>query len=323
MRQSTVLLSMSLLVSVAACAWLWNELEAEREHSAQLESRMERQISDVAPTSNPARTPDPAIAVAAPAASAIPASVSKELPAPAAGNEEGWQAYQRRLMSDPRYLDARRMQERVKFATRRANLIRLLGFTPEQADGAIDLDIDREFFWQRERTASIDSDAARAETRARSEAFERQQQDKLRALLGEENRARLQGYMESRESRMQVENLRSALGEAHALRDDQVEPLIAALHVERAQMQSELREFRDTLNWEGVNQESWRRFGERKIELAKSMNSRMVTSASSTLTRSQLEALDEQLQQEVARLEAELRLQQVQSKLKLPRTAEN
>jgi hypothetical protein len=326
MRKSVVLLSIALLFSVAASAWLWNELKAEREHSAKLASQLELNGREIAETPQDGASTQAAPAVPATSVSGLPAPDSAALVTTAnvkgGGSQDDWLAYQRRLMTDPKYLEARRIQQRLRFAPRRANLVRLLGLTPEQADAAIDLDIDEEFFWESERNRQDGSDDARAAARARSEAFELQRQDKLRTLLGEEKRARLQGYMESRESRMQVEDLRSSLGEANALRDDQVEPLIAALHAERAQMKSDLQQYRDTLNWEAVNNESWRLWSERKIELTKAMNSRMLASASSTLTQLQLKALDEQLQRQVAQLDADFRLHKVQSKMNLPRTTE-
>ena len=326
MRKSTLSLSIALIASVAASAWLWTELKAEREHSAKLASQLELNSREIAETPKAAASTQTAPAAPATNVSTLPASDSSALATMAnvkgGGSQADWLEYQRRLMSDPKYLEARRIQQRLRFAPRRANLVRLLGLTPEQADSAIDLDIDEEFFWESERNRQDGSEDARAAARARSEAFELQRQEKLRTLLGEGKRARLQGYMESRESRMQVEDLRSSLGEANALRDDQVEPLIAALHAERAQMKSELQEYRDTLNWEAVNNESWRLWSERKIELTKSMNSRMLASASSTLTQLQLKALDEQLQREVAQLDADFRLHRVQSKMNLPRTTE-
>jgi hypothetical protein len=319
MRKSNLLLSSALLVSVASAAWFWQALRLERAHSADLAAQLEQAVverqSNVAaePTGGSATAvaAGPAPAVAPVAAPATPAMVAN-------GSERNWQNYQRALMSDPKYREARRAQERLKFVPRRANLIRLLGFTPEQADAAIELDIDTELFWQDARGASHGSEAEVQEARARQESFERQREDKLRSLLGEEKRSRLQGYMESRQSRMQVDDLRSELGEAHALRDDQVEPLIAALHVERARAQAELREYRDTLSWEGVNEESWRLHGERKTELMKAMNARMLSSASSLLTQRQLKALEEQLRQELAQHEAQLRLQRIQAKMQQP-----
>jgi hypothetical protein len=238
---------------------------------------------------------------------------------PATGTQEYWDAEQRRLLRDPKYREALREQERLKLSQRRANMIRLLGFTPEQADSAIDLDIDQQLLW-RESGSTSDPEAMKA-IRARHEAAEREHQDKLRALLGEEKRLRLQGYMESRESRMQVEDLRSSLSGANALRDDQIEPLIAALHVERAQAQADLRAYRDSLSSEGVNNETWRLYADRKIELMKAMNTRMLSSASSLLTQAQLAALEENLRQDLAQIEAQRRMSQIQTKLELANQA--
>jgi hypothetical protein len=233
-------------------------------------------------------------------------------------SSQDWDARQRTLMRDPKYREARREQERLKLAQRRANLIRLLGFSPEQADATIDLDIDQQFRWDEEYAARRSSEETRQDVvRARADAIEREHQDKLRALLGEEKSLRLQAYMESRQSRMQVDNLRSELNEANALRDDQVEPLIAALHVERAQMKSELKEYRDTLIWDGDNTEHWQRYSERSIELMKAMNSRMLTSASSLLTQAQLDALEKNLREDLAQAEAQQRMNRIQSKLDL------
>ena len=57
---------------------------------------------------------------------------------------EDWQSRQRRLMGDPKFREAFREQERLRLATRRENFMRLLGFSPEQADAVIDLSIERE-----------------------------------------------------------------------------------------------------------------------------------------------------------------------------------
>ena len=64
------------------------------------------------------------------------------------GTQEDWDAYRRRMMRDPRYREVQREQGRLTLAQRRANLIRLVGLTPAQADAVIDLQIERE--WQRD-----------------------------------------------------------------------------------------------------------------------------------------------------------------------------
>ena len=46
-------------------------------------------------------------------------------------------------MNDPKYREAFREQQRLRLATRRDNFVRLLGFSPEQADAVIELSIDQ------------------------------------------------------------------------------------------------------------------------------------------------------------------------------------
>ena len=52
------------------------------------------------------------------------------------------EAYQRRMLQQPKYREAWRAQQRLRYARRRENVIRLLGFTPEEADAVIEL-VDR------------------------------------------------------------------------------------------------------------------------------------------------------------------------------------
>jgi hypothetical protein len=319
MRKSTLLLSVALLASAASAIGFWLALRVERARTAELGAQLDRQGVELARANefaeNGARAPEHATTRVAVAASPAPVESPAIPPKSEMGTQEAWEAAQRRLLRDPKYREALREQERIKLAQRRANMIRLLGFTPAQADAAIDLGIEQQLMWREGNSSQNSTPEAVKEMRARHEAAEREHQDKLRALLGEEKRQRLQGYMESRESRMQVEDLRSALTEANALRDDQIEPLIAALHVERTQAQAELREYRDTLSWEGVNNESWQLYAERKIELMKSMNSRMISAASSLLTQAQLDLLRQNLREDLAQVEAQQRMSLIQTKL--------
>jgi hypothetical protein len=318
MRKSTVLLSVALVASVASAAWLWQSLSAERVRSAELETQLARQSIELERHDEGAANALKE-AVTVPASRSEPAAgqaLAETSPAKvAAGDEqEDWLAYQRQLMRDPKYREARREQERLKYMPRRANLIRLLGFTPEQADVTIETDIDMDLTVQEKGLNQVTKQSAK-ERREQLDVMERERQDKLRSLLGEEKRVRLQTYMESRESRMQVEDLRSDLTAATALRDDQIEPLITALHAERAQMQSELRAFRDTLDWETDNRDTWQRYVERQTQLLMSMNDRMMSSASSLLTEAQLDALDTQLKLNFAEHVARQRLNRIQTSL--------
>jgi hypothetical protein len=319
MRTSTVLLIAGLLASVASAAWLWHELDAERAISAELSAKLQLQVAEGQRASAAAVAAAPAPAAATPRAAERIASAPVGAPVEKArvveGRAEDWRARQRQLMSDPKYREARREQQRLSLAPRRANLIKLYGFTPEQADAAIDLRIDYEQEWQEETSTGFMNPEGQKGSQTRLKALQNKHQDDLRALLGEEKRMRLHEYMESRQSRMQVDSLRAELNDVNALRDDQVEPLIAALHTERSRMQEELQEFNGSLNWEGDTTESSRRIAERQSQLLKSMIARMHSSASGILSGGQLDTLDDMLKRELARFEAQQRMQRIQSKL--------
>jgi hypothetical protein len=327
MRRATAILGLVSCGLAVASIYLWRELGEERARNAELRARLDTSVP------RPALARDTDVAGPTPTAPVSPgtlvtatAAAGTESPQHVTGRKEDWEAYQRNLMRDPKYREARRQQQRLAYAPRRANLIRMLGLTPAQADAAIDLQLDQEAAWDEIYQAEVTTDESRMERRARLDALDQAHQDKLRELLGEEKRARLQTYMESRQSRMQVDGLRSELSEANALRDDQVEPLIAALHLERAQFKSDLQGYSDTLSWEGDTSDTWLRYSERQAELMKSMNARMHASASSILTAPQLEALDAQLGREFARFEAQQRVNRIQSKLEranAPATSSN
>jgi len=320
MQRSTLVLSVAWLGSVAAAAFFWSELRDERAYSAALAAQLEQArtgahgvVRTEAARIVTATTPPAPVSEAPVAAATGDAQVVQ-------GSQKDWDAYQARLMRDPKYREVRREQERLALAPRRANLIRLLGLTPAQADAAIDLQLDldaqsNEVY----RTADPTTDQARYDRRARLEALERAYQDRVRALIGEDLRAKLDTYMESRGTRMQVDRLRTDLDAANALRDDQVEPLITALQAERTQMQDDLQAYSDTLSWENDAQtDSWRSYSDKQAELWKTMNRRMHSSAASILTNAQLDALDALLAREFARFEAQQRLNRIQSKLDRP-----
>jgi DNA-binding transcriptional regulator YbjK len=133
----------------------------------------------------------------------------------------------------------------------------------------------------------------------------------LRKLLGDEKNARFQEYMETRNTRMQVDQFRPQFTGADTLRDDQVEPLIAALHVERAQMQQELKEYGATLASDDASQ----KYSERRIELMKAAYDRMHAAAAPILSSSQTKRLDALLKRDLERQEAQARMVLVQSKI--------
>ena len=310
MQKSHIFLLVVALASAGVSAGLWLELRAERALNADLTTRLEVAAATPVTAREPvaSRTAEPPVVVAPVVASAA------STPAPSAAaaakadraSADFWQARQRKLMSDPRYRDAFREQQRLQLATRRENFIRLLGFSPEQADAVIDLAIERQMNWP----SGIPQEQGEQEGRT--------YQDKLRALLGEDKSAQLQNYMESRQTRMQVDQFRTQLTGGDALRDDQVEPLIAALQVERSQMQQELEEYRASFAADDNSEASQRKYNERQAALLKATHDRMRTAASAILSQSQLQKLDAMLKRDLERHEAQQRMARIQSKLEPP-----
>lgn len=214
-------------------------------------------------------------------------------------------------MSNPTYREAFREQQRLRLATRRDNFIRLLGFSPEQADVVIDLSIARQMnSWP----PGVAQEGA--------ETAEREYQARLLEVLGAEKNAQLATYMESRQTRMQVDQFRTQLTGADALRDDQVEPLITALHTERAQMQKDLEEFSSTLNQADDPVGAHRKYSERETALLKETYARMQSSAGAILSNSQLQKLDAMLKRDIERREAQQRMSRIQSKFEQPSVME-
>jgi hypothetical protein len=310
MRKSEVLLTLVALVSTATAFWLWSELDAERSRNADLSARVNSPPTTIAAPE--AVTPSPAPARALPTSAKSTAdSAGAPTKSVAQGGQEGWEAYQRRMMQQPKYREAWRAQQRLAYALRRENVIRLLGLTPEQADSVIELAIDQQLRWYDRPPPDPMTEEYQQQQAVWEEQDEREDQDRLRKLLGDEKNARFQEYMETRNTRMQIDQFRPQFTGADTLRDDQVEPLIAALHVERAQMQKELNEYGATLTSDDASQ----KYSERRIELMKAAYDRMHAAAAPILSSSQVKRLDALLKRDLERQEAQARMVLVQSKI--------
>jgi hypothetical protein len=333
MQKSTIVLLVLALASAGVSAGLWMELRAERALNAELSDRLNAvaatpivaQPAARLPAEPPAATPvEAAIAPAPVVAPAEPAAAKPTRAAQA--SYEDWQARQRRLMSDPKYREAFREQQRLQLAQRRENFIRLLGLTPVQADAVIELSLDRQMNWQDRMQAGTNTNSPEEVQQRRESmaAADRAYEAKVRELLGESKAAQMQTYMESRGTRMQVDRFRTQLTGADSLRDDQVEPLITALHQEQAQMQKEMQEFQSTQSVERdlpVPQAAQRQYAERQTEAMKAAHKRMHSAASGLLSSTQLEQLDAMLKRDLERHEAQLRMSRIQSKLDPPQEA--
>jgi hypothetical protein len=314
MRKREIVLGLALTTSVAVALTLWQQLQAERALTAQLRT----QVSGPAPATRepaaPARAGSATTPLPGPASSVEPsaAPAAPDPPRRVVGRKQDWQAYQRQLLKDPRYVDVFREQRRLTYRLRRDNAMRLFGFSAEIADAIIDLDIDEELQLMAGSGDSADGNRERYETARRDH------DTKLLALLGQDKFDRWQTYMETRGTRMQVDRFRAQLNGNDMLRDDQVEPLITALAAEQRLMREQIDEYRATLNWDDDAAESGRQFRARQIELTAAAHERMLASAGSILSTSQVQRLEEMLAADRAQRATQERMDSLRRKIGPP-----
>jgi len=307
MRKSSVLLSVVAVASAAVSVSLWMELRAERARNAELSARLDAagevrtvSVSEAPQVRKPAITPLPAVDPESDGAPGYSSQLTQE--------EEDLEAAERRHLRDPKYREAWREERRLARAWLREDLIKLVGFTPQQADKVIDLSIDGQLRGLERTDSSL----------AEDEAAEVAHQAKLREVLGADGVARLQAYYDSRPTRNQVNQLRNELTGVNVLRDDQVEPLIAAMQAERAQMERELAAISDAADPNDISDATARKYAEIYAEQLQATHGRMHSSAAAILSRSQLETLDTMLRRERERNDAVQRMSRIQSTLDTP-----
>jgi hypothetical protein len=316
MRKTTLLLAAGLWLFALLSLWLHLRMQDQVAENAELRAQLDRSqratVTPAAASVEAQRRVLPPKRGTRAAKEVVPATDSTQtFRVPPAGALETRMSVERRMLQQPKYREAWRAQQRLNYAVRRENAIRLLAFSPEQADALVELEIERHLRAFERSPPNPMSQEHLEEQTALEEKDELEYQTKLRELLGDDGRAQYQEYMESRATRMQVDRFRPRFTGADAIRDDQVEPLIAALHVERAQMQKALREFRDALALERSSGE-WQRFRDREIEELKAAHERMHTAVAPILSSSQLETLDGLLKAELARTEMQHRLRRMQ-----------
>jgi hypothetical protein len=327
MRASTIFLSGVAFAGAALSLWLAIELRTERARADALSVRLqENSVPMPMPLSTPA--PEPARPLRArdeppptrsPAAAVTSSNDSLSRPArrvPATSEE--WMQRQRQLMNDPQYREAWYEQQRLQMTARRDKIKEYLQLTDEQADAIIDLNIDRMLTWQFQTAPDPANQEEMRERRERAEEAQRVEESRLREVLGDSKFAQYQEYLASSPSRQQVSRLQSELSGADALRDDQIEPLIAAMHAEQTRMTKDLQAFHKSLSWENDASAAMQKMSERQTEEMKAFHARLRKAAGGILSFSQLEQLDVMLERDVARHKAQERMQRIQQKWDTP-----
>jgi hypothetical protein len=214
------------------------------------------------------------------------------------------------IQNDPKFQEAMIEYQRVELGQSYAALFGSLRLSPEQADR-----VTRILAKQWVRGAhGIPAEYTREQWRLKNES-------ELRAVLTQAQIDVLRHYRETAATREQVQSLRNELMVTQEpLRDDQIAPLVDALHTAEMQLLGETRDFNEALDKsESALAESERRsqkyFIEREAEAAKSK----LEAAAAILSRDQLKALERQLKAQQALSQAGSKLRGLERGLATPK----
>jgi hypothetical protein len=313
-RPSFLLAAISLACSLLA-AWSWLQLRTEREkvttleqRLAALEARAER--STIAPAPVLTQTTPAAVSAAATPGTPAAAVPSAETTQQEQTRELIRAAHrrQREMLRDPAYRQAQVEQGRRQFAQTRADAIRIVGMTPEQADRVIDLWVERNMrFMDLHDGMPVEkpSEAVQAQIRRAGEA----EQAELRELLGTEKHEKWNWYLASSGERREVSNFRAQISStSEPLGDSQADALVEAIYSERQRRSKEYEEYVKSMGITDRNVVS-PQDRQRWLDLEKDANRRIHDTMAGTLSRAQLSSLDEMLGARLVPIETALRMQ--------------
>ena len=295
MRKLLVVLAVMSTALAASTYVFWRDRENERARADALQARIAALENERVMTAAWQPTPPDAATPAVHATSAAHASqANPDAADDAIAAHAEYLELRRRLLSDPKYYEAARAGLLPSFADRRAELIRALGITPAKADEIVDYWIDRQL---RQEPSLLNPGATEQELRERAELVVRQQREndeRLRAITGDELFPRMQEYTASRPSRYRTNQLRTRLGGSDdALRDDQIEPLVKVLHAEQVRHQQEVQDYVQTLNPDDVGSAEDQQATRLHLQdLVRSSNRRIHASTAPLLSSKQLAELD-------------------------------
>ncbi len=296
----------------------WQNLSAEREHSADLR----RQLAAL-------RTPPAERAQAMPADRLEPVAAPVQAPPPDKTappgttiayltKEEAQELANRRatasilrksaererlMMRDPAYRQNQREEMRQRYAPMRADAIRV-GMTPQQADRIVDLDLDRIALYNELSggTGQQLTEAQQAEFNSAGVAAD----SEARRLLGEELYAKWQQFRASVQERGEVSQWRTQLSEP--LTDKQADAVAQSLYLERQRRSSE---YEDYVKSAGITDRYVVKPEDRQrwLDLEKDANQRTHDAMAGTLSTAQLASLDQMLAARLVPIETALKMQ--------------
>jgi hypothetical protein len=304
MRASTIVLTCLSVSGVASAMWLGLQLSEERARSDALSADLRAMRRLSAPQSGVTNIalPSSNAPPAQPAAGVPPPKVAAQLDAslnaePPGARARDFNEARRQLLGNPEYRKAMRMQQRMMIEQRYRDLPRALGLSPDKASQVFDQLADdmMQNFDGRERRLSVQNNGSQVwvdQQRGREESA-------MAKLLGADGMQKFQDFRESQQSRSEVRMLGAELvGSPDPLREDQMEPLFNVMYAEQKRLQQEWNE----LTMSGVDGS---KLGAKRSEAAIAANERIVDSARSLLSGTQLAALQEMYRRQKAQMESQ------------------
>jgi hypothetical protein len=332
MRKLSTAVALAMIILATAAAHFLLDRNEQRARAdalqrrvAELEAAATRDTSDSPGQPNQSKTEGGTLTVAAtPAAISATAppttTTTAKGPQPSDGAED-WLAFERRTLAIPEYRDARKTQRKRELGRLRDEGVRIVGVTPEQADRIIDEMIERELDWSGRPNPRNDEELQQRHREI--EESKRNEEAALRALLGDAKASQWNEYLASQPSRSEVRQLRDALSESSdPLRDDQVEPLISALHTGRTQLAKEMEDYRalrtaDAASPQTANLLYTQHYAERMA----AANKRASKEAASILSQQQLAKFDAMRARQLEIWKASQRLREAQTGKTTPSVA--
>jgi hypothetical protein len=288
-----------VILSVAACSlagttiFLWQQLDKERGHSADLQARLE--TAESMQRSFAQRFAQrPAAAPAEPGAiGATPAlpNAGAVRPRPAATPEQA-QALRstiQGILANPQIQQAARALTPLRYP----GLAKELNLSPDEEKKLLDLLAKQQSAQAMTMLGAVGGDPN--ETRRKAEEQRRAVDGEIAAMLGGKY-PQYQEYERTLPTRQQVEQLQSALGPNDRLSDSQARPLINALSAEQQRIQQEQQSQPRLQLAPGASQQDRMQQIQQMQQRNADNNQRLIAAATPYMNAQQLDAYRKQLE---------------------------
>ena len=250
MNKLTALLAVATVGLGSLSVHLLTELKSARTESASLQTR----VAELERPRPPAPAAMPSAAAPGPVFTVVPAPPppgnAARVAAPQARSADPNASVMpefarrqmmdrsRKLMEDPEYRAAMRSQQKMMVAQQYPDLSVALNLSPDQADQLLELLADQQTrnMYERPpfRTDGTPDENEMREWQRQAEQRQRQNQEEMRALLGDAGMEQWKDYQGTMGARQQVRQLRSVLDSSGlTLQQDQVQPLVNAIAAEQ------------------------------------------------------------------------------------------